>query len=165
RVHPAWGAPEFFALCRRVEETAWRCQRSDLIAEGILDDLDVSCRHRDADRHFVQAELRRFSSRDAEIAVERRDESSGDCVSVYGGDGRTRGLENPEGGRTIVSIPLAALARALPAFNAQPIEPAFDIAKDEESARHWRLSARILEVRHAQTVRQPASWGPQRSVK
>ena len=60
---------------------------------------------------FVQAELRRFSSRDAEIAVERRDESSGDCVPVYGGDGRTRVLENPEVGRTIVSIPFANLVQ------------------------------------------------------
>ena len=157
--------PEFLAFFERVEKTAKRCQRTDLIAQGILDNFDISRWHWDANWYFVQAEFRRFSGSDSEIAVERRDESPGDCVSVYGGDGRTRVLENPEVGRTIVSIPLAALARALPAFNAQHIEPAFDIAKDEESARHWRLSARILEVRHAQTVRQPASWGPQRSVK
>ena len=93
----------------------------DLIAEGILDDVDISCRHRDADRHLVQAELRRFSSGDAEIAVERRDESSGDCVSVYGGDGRTRVLENPEVRRTVVSIPFANLVQIAAGKNVKAV--------------------------------------------
>ena len=82
-----------------------------MIAEGILDDLDIGGRHRYADRYFVEAELRRFPGRDTEIAVERRDQPAGDRMPVHRCNRRTRVLENSKIRRAVISIPLADLVQ------------------------------------------------------
>src|SRR5262249_57544033 len=84
----------------------WREGR-DLGAEGILDDFDIRCRHRDANRHFIETELRRFPGRDTEIAVNRGDQSPRDCVPVDRRDGWPWILENPKISSLVLPIPLA----------------------------------------------------------
>jgi hypothetical protein len=65
---------EPLGLFRCIELPAQRGERTHLIAQGEFDDLDIRRWHRNADRHFVQAELRRFAGDHPGIAVECRDQ-------------------------------------------------------------------------------------------